>query len=156
MRVSAKLVRVKDQTQVWAETYDRDLRQVLALQSEVGQAIARGVERRLSPSSEVRKALARPLVVIEALNELDSIVAYVACLRAGFPVILVAEGQATADGSIVRSYAPNVIVRREADAYRPSLASTEPASMHPELAVLLSTSGTTAAAKLVRLSRANL
>jgi serine/threonine protein kinase/TolB-like protein/Flp pilus assembly protein TadD len=61
LRISTKLVRVRDQAQVWAESYDRDLRQVLVLQGEIAQAIARGIERRLSPSAEVRQALIRTL-----------------------------------------------------------------------------------------------
>jgi acyl-CoA synthetase (AMP-forming)/AMP-acid ligase II len=117
------------------------------------------VERIGRFSSELRallpESLRRPLVVVEAVNELDSIIAYLACLRAGFPVILVAEGQAS-QSAIVRTYEPNVIVRREAGGFRASLASSKPAAMHAELAVLLSTSGTTGAAKLVRLSGANL
>ena len=75
--------------------------------------------------------------VQEAVNELDSIVAYLACLRAGFPVILVAEGQG-ASSTIVRTYEPNVVFRRDAGEFRASLASSKPAAMHPELAVLLS------------------
>jgi acyl-CoA synthetase (AMP-forming)/AMP-acid ligase II len=100
------------------------------------------------------EALPRPLVLLEALNEVDSIVAYLACLRAGFPVILVAEGQA-ASSAIARTYEPNVVIGHDAGPLRATLASTTPTPMHPELAVLLSTSGTTGAAKLVRLSGAN-
>jgi acyl-CoA synthetase (AMP-forming)/AMP-acid ligase II/peptidoglycan/LPS O-acetylase OafA/YrhL len=98
----------------------------------------------------------RPLVLLEAMNELDSIVAYLACLRARFPVILVAKGQAAAPSTIASSYEPNLVLRREAGTFRAALASSRPAPMHAELALLLSTSGTTGAAKLVRLSRANL
>jgi acyl-CoA synthetase (AMP-forming)/AMP-acid ligase II len=95
----------------------------------------------------------RPLVLLEAVNEVGSIVAYLACLRAGWPVILVAEGQGS--GGIASNYEPNVIVRREGAEWRALLASAEPAAMHRDLAVLLSTSGTTGAAKLVRLSAVN-
>src|SRR5690606_13557461 len=104
--------------------------------------------------AQLPEAVRRPLVLIEAKNELGSIVAYLACLRAGWPVILVAEGQGSEESSIASTYQPNVIVR--AEGARARLAWTEPAAMRPELAVLLSTSGTTGAAKLVRLSRENL
>lgn len=100
--------------------------------------------------------LPRPLVLLEAANELDSIVAYLACLRAGWPVTLVAEGQGSLTSGIASTYQPNVIFHRAGARWQTSLASPEPASMHAELAVLLSTSGTTGAAKLVRLSAANL
>ena len=59
VRISAKLIRVEDKVQVWAETYDRDLVQILALQSDVAQSVAQGIERTLKPSPQVRLALAR-------------------------------------------------------------------------------------------------
>jgi acyl-CoA synthetase (AMP-forming)/AMP-acid ligase II len=98
----------------------------------------------------------RPLVLLEAGNEVGSIVAYLACLRAGWPVILVAEGQSAPTGRIASTYQPNLVIRREGADWKASLASAEPAPLHPELAVMLSTSGTTGAAKLVRLSGNNL
>jgi non-specific serine/threonine protein kinase len=61
VRISARLVRTKDQAAVWSEKYDRGLQQILATQSEIAQAVARGIERRLQPSPEVRQALNRPL-----------------------------------------------------------------------------------------------
>jgi serine/threonine protein kinase/TolB-like protein/Tfp pilus assembly protein PilF len=74
VRISAKLIRVKDQVQIWAETYDRDLVQILAMQSEVAQSVAQGIERTLRPSPQVRLALARPV----------NPQAYEACLRGEF------------------------------------------------------------------------
>src|SRR5205823_6036649 len=43
VRITAQLVRVDDQSQVWAKTYERDLRDVLILQSEVAEAVARAI-----------------------------------------------------------------------------------------------------------------
>ena len=61
VRITAHLIRVKDQTQLWSATYERDLRQVLHLQAEVAQAVAQGIGYSLRPSPQVRDALARPL-----------------------------------------------------------------------------------------------
>ena len=61
VRISAQLIRVKDQVQIWVETYDRDLVQILSVQSEVAQSVAQGIERTLKPSPQVRLALARPV-----------------------------------------------------------------------------------------------
>jgi acyl-CoA synthetase (AMP-forming)/AMP-acid ligase II len=106
-------------------------------------------------SSGLPVDVTRPLILLEAVNEAESIIAYLGALRAGWPVMLVAEG-ASGDGSqIVQTYEPNVIVRRAAD-WKPAFTKTDPIEMHPDLAVLLSTSGTTGAAKLVRLSRKNI
>lgn len=97
----------------------------------------------------------RPLILIEAANTPESIIAYLGALRAHWPVILVAEGAAGDESGIVRTYQPNVILRRAAQ-WQPVYASADAVEMHPDLAVLLSTSGTTGAAKLVRLSRQNI
>jgi TolB-like protein/Flp pilus assembly protein TadD len=43
VRISPKLFRVNPEKQLWATSYDRELREVLSLQSEVAQAIAREV-----------------------------------------------------------------------------------------------------------------
>src|SRR6185436_9233520 len=47
------------QTDVWAETYDRDLRDVLVLQSEVAGAVARAIALTLTPDAQARLASAR-------------------------------------------------------------------------------------------------
>jgi TolB-like protein/DNA-binding winged helix-turn-helix (wHTH) protein/Tfp pilus assembly protein PilF len=58
VRVTARLVRVKDGAQLWARSYDRELREVLALQSQVAADVASMVGGTLSPRDERR---ARPL-----------------------------------------------------------------------------------------------
>jgi adenylate cyclase len=40
VRIVAELVRVSDEAAVWAQTYDRELRDVFAVQSEIAQAVA--------------------------------------------------------------------------------------------------------------------
>ncbi len=47
VRVTAQLVRASDDRQLWANTYERDFPDVLALQDEVASAIAKQVESRL-------------------------------------------------------------------------------------------------------------
>ena len=41
VRIAAQLIQVADETHVWAETYERHLGDILKLQSEVSQAVAR-------------------------------------------------------------------------------------------------------------------
>jgi len=48
-----------DQTHVWAETYERDLGDVLVLQSEVARAVARAIALTLTPDAQARLASAR-------------------------------------------------------------------------------------------------
>ena len=40
VRVSAQLIRIKDQTHVWSREYDRELSNLLALQSGISREIA--------------------------------------------------------------------------------------------------------------------
>lgn len=48
-RVTSKLIRARDQVQIWTETYERDSNDLLGLQAELGAAIAGQIELRLSP-----------------------------------------------------------------------------------------------------------
>ncbi len=48
-RITSKLIRARDQVQVWTETYERESKDLLGLQAEFGRAIARQIELRLSP-----------------------------------------------------------------------------------------------------------
>ncbi len=52
VRVSARLTDARTGAQRWAETYDRDLADVFAIQSEVGAAIVRQLQARLSPAEQ--------------------------------------------------------------------------------------------------------
>jgi len=61
VRVSAQLIQVRDETHLWAESYERDLRDILALQKDVAQAIAREIDLKLTPQQQARLARARPV-----------------------------------------------------------------------------------------------
>jgi TolB-like protein/DNA-binding winged helix-turn-helix (wHTH) protein len=53
-RISAQLIRVKDQVHLWAHNYDREAGGLLALQNELGRAIAQQVQVKLAPPYGVR------------------------------------------------------------------------------------------------------
>jgi TolB-like protein/Tfp pilus assembly protein PilF len=59
VRVTAQLIQDVDQTHVWAETYERDLGDVLVLESEVARAVARAIALKLTPDAQARLASAR-------------------------------------------------------------------------------------------------
>ena len=61
LRISAQLLHAPTDTHLWAESYDRDLRDVLALQSEVAQAIAREVQVKLTPQEQAHFAQVHPV-----------------------------------------------------------------------------------------------
>ncbi len=54
VRITAQLIQLKDQTQLWAETYERDLSDVLSVQAEIAQAIAREINLALNLSENAR------------------------------------------------------------------------------------------------------
>jgi TolB-like protein/tetratricopeptide (TPR) repeat protein len=56
VRVTAQLIHVSDQTHLWAQTFDRDVGDVLMLQSEVARLIANEIRIQLTPQEQVRLA----------------------------------------------------------------------------------------------------
>jgi TolB-like protein/Tfp pilus assembly protein PilF len=58
-RVSAQLIRVSDQTHLWAKNYERDLRDLLEIENELGRTIAQQVQVNLGPQWQVELAKAR-------------------------------------------------------------------------------------------------
>lgn len=54
VRISARLSEIQDQTQLWAETYERELSDVLDVQAEIAQAIAQEIHLALNLSASAR------------------------------------------------------------------------------------------------------
>lgn len=52
-RVSAQLIRVSDQTHLWAENYDRELNSLLEIEGELGKTIAQHVQVNLTPQGQL-------------------------------------------------------------------------------------------------------
>jgi len=61
IRINAELVHVQDQTQLWADTYERDFSAILAVQSEAAQEIAKALALELLPAEQAR-LLSKPAV----------------------------------------------------------------------------------------------
>ena len=53
IRVNAQLIDARNDTHLWAQTYDRDLADVFAIQSEIAKAIADQLQAKLSPNEKV-------------------------------------------------------------------------------------------------------
>ena len=54
VRINAQLIYAPTDNHLWAHSYDRDLRNILSLESEVAQAIAREIQVKLTPMEESR------------------------------------------------------------------------------------------------------
>ena len=99
----------------------------------------------------------RRLVLIEGANRPEALTAYLAALLHGHVALLVPEGREAQCRELVEAYDPDVVFRRDGDrldAVPRRAGSTH--DLHPDLALLLSTSGSTGSPKLVRLSHDNL
>ena len=58
IRVNAQLIDARNDTHLWAQTYDRDLSDVFAIQSEIAKTIADQLQAKLSPQE--KSAIQRP------------------------------------------------------------------------------------------------
>jgi TolB-like protein/DNA-binding winged helix-turn-helix (wHTH) protein/Flp pilus assembly protein TadD len=59
VRVTAQLVDASTDRHLWSETYDRDLRDVVSLQADVAQSIAKAIGARVTPAENSHRASTR-------------------------------------------------------------------------------------------------
>jgi TolB-like protein len=59
VRITANLLLALTEQHLWAATYERDVRDVLTLQDEVGRAIASQIQIKVTPNEQARMASAR-------------------------------------------------------------------------------------------------
>ena len=77
VRITAQLVRAQDDANVWAETYDRDVHDIFALQATVAGAVADRVKLKVPPSEPAQSKAPRSLnlkahdAYLRALHEDD-------------------------------------------------------------------------------------
>jgi len=97
----------------------------------------------------------RKLVFIEGRRCGASVAAYVGCLRAGHVVQLIDPEKGSANESLVAKFEPNFVIRCSGFDWTLDPVHDGSVKLHPELAVLLTTSGSTGAQRLVKLSYTN-
>ena len=61
VRITAQLIRAEPEEYLWAESYDRELKDILALHGDVARAIAREIQIAVTPEEETRLAATRPV-----------------------------------------------------------------------------------------------
>jgi acyl-coenzyme A synthetase/AMP-(fatty) acid ligase len=94
----------------------------------------------------------RGVVVLSGPNVPEFVVTYLAALRAGHVVLLGGDHS----GALAAAWSADVVATATGDGVRLEHVDQRPRALHPDLALLLSTSGSTGSPKLVRLSHANL
>ncbi|WP_115788493.1 AMP-binding protein [Arthrobacter silvisoli] len=111
-----------------------------------------------------RLGTTRRLVALAAANDVASLVGYLAALAGGHPLMIVPADKPAALETLIAAYDPDVVMHSAAEMTgaeaggAPILQERRPGSrheLHPGLALLLSTSGSTGSPKLVRLSQDN-
>ncbi|MFF9868187.1 AMP-binding protein [Streptomyces sp. NPDC013953] len=99
----------------------------------------------------------RRLVLLPGANTVEALVVHLAAMSAGHPVLLVPGDHPEAVEALTAAYDPDVVVRPADGPWILDERRTVSAhTLHPDLALLLSTSGSTGSPKLVRLSYDNL
>jgi TolB-like protein/DNA-binding winged helix-turn-helix (wHTH) protein/Flp pilus assembly protein TadD len=54
VRITAQLIQVSDQTHLWAESYERDVRDILSVQDEVARSVAKEMQIQFTPQEQGR------------------------------------------------------------------------------------------------------
>jgi len=106
--------------------------------------------RELAAAADAFPAECGKLLLLELEPNISSMIAYLGALRRSAPVVIINANSDIVAERLIETFAP-------AGRWSPARglqALGEGPSVHPDLAVLLSTSGTTGATKLVRLSAA--
>jgi tetratricopeptide (TPR) repeat protein len=62
VRITAQLISLPNERHLWAETYERDLRDVLSLQNAVSRSIAQQIRIQLSPQQQARLSASHAVV----------------------------------------------------------------------------------------------
>jgi acyl-CoA synthetase (AMP-forming)/AMP-acid ligase II len=126
-----------------------------ALVADEGEISYRELSRRVAEAA-ARLGTERRLVRLTARNDVATVVAYLAALAARCPVLLLPDAGESAE-AVAAAYDPDVTAVALGDSVR--WLEHRPVTrhhLHSELALLMTTSGTTGSPKLVRLSYTNL
>lgn len=128
----------------------------VALVSEDEGAVTYGELARRADDFAARLGPERSLVVLDAEASLDGIAAYLGAVTNGHAVALLAPGSGDARARAVAALRPTWVVPSGSGRREPLRLRNDAPELHPELALLLATSGSTGAPKYVRLSAGNL
>jgi TolB-like protein len=69
VRITAQLVNARDGFHLWSQTFDRDLKDIFAIQEEIARAIADALKIRLTAQQKLASALAPPTTNMDAYQE---------------------------------------------------------------------------------------
>lgn len=155
--MSIDLVPTRERRTRTAPVFDlRTFGDRIAVLSEQGMLsyaeLADRVDARAAELGPVRR-----LVMVRAANAVEPLVTYLAALGGGHPVLLADADDGPRAARLSEAYRPDVTFGETGDGWRlQEVREGTRHRLHPDLALLLSTSGSTGSPKLVRLSKGNL
>ncbi|MFE7772710.1 AMP-binding protein [Streptomyces sp. NPDC057445] len=127
-----------------------------ALVTDDGEISYRELAARVADTAQ-RLGAERRLVLLPGANTTAALVVHLAALSAGHPLLLAPGDHPEAVESLTAAYDPDVVVRPAPGEWEfEERRAVSAHDLHPDLALLLSTSGSTGSPKLVRLSYDNL
>lgn len=98
----------------------------------------------------------KKLLLIEASNQLEPLIAYIGALRGRHPVLLTAASSKDVLAAIYQAYQPDARYSNDQGNWKLTPSSPRRGEYNEDLAVLLSTSGSTGNPKVIRLSYRNI
>lgn len=126
----------------------------VAVERSDGRVVSYGELAQLADQFAVQLPIKRSLVFLLVGNHVESLAAYLGCLRHGHvPLLLMDNIDENLLALLQDAYQPNAIWSAKGGL---QLLHVDTVALAPELALLLSTSGSTGSPKLVRLSAENL
>lgn len=127
----------------------------IAAIDSIGTQITYGELVGLSQTLAQKMGIEPKLILLEASSTVEWLVAYVACLSAKQPMVIAPANNDTVS-NLAATFDIDLTLLR-ANNYQPLIRqSSSRKSLHPDLALMLSTSGSTGSPKCVKLSLANI
>jgi acyl-CoA synthetase (AMP-forming)/AMP-acid ligase II len=110
------------------------------------------LSNRVADRADLLELDARSLVVLTGDRSVEFVISYLALLDGGHVPLLAGDHV----DDLARSWGAAAVIESSRESFDITRRRHEPMSVHPDLALLLSTSGSTGSPKLVRLSHTNL
>ena len=129
----------------------------IALQDENGNVISYEELAQKADSLSNKIGSKKRFIFVSSNNNIDTIIGYIAALRGGHAVLMLDSNlNASLSDDLIKHYKPNGIWADGGNGYQYTQFSEKSSEVHPDLALLLSTSGSTGSSKLVKLTQKNL